>query len=176
MDGEPLIILLVEDNPDHAELIVRSFEEHRVANKIFHVLDGEAALDYLFHRRAYADPKSSPPPHVILLDLRLPKIDGLEVLKEIKGFRATASHSGRGPHELRIRARHDGAYNSHVNSYLVKPVDFDKFSKLMDDLGFYWLVWNRKPFCDRRLQKHPETVRRKHGPADAQTTAPHSGG
>ena len=84
MEGEPLIILLVEDNPDHTELIVRSFDEHRIANRIYHVADGEAALDYLFRRGRYADPTSSPRPHVILLDLRLPKIDGLEVLKQVK--------------------------------------------------------------------------------------------
>ncbi|MBI5571180.1 MAG: response regulator [Desulfomonile tiedjei] len=145
MDGEPLIILLVEDNPDHAELITRSFEEHRVVNRIFHVADGEAALDYLFQRNAYADPSSCPRPHVILLDLRLPKVDGLEVLKEIKAsgelrripvVALTTSESERDM---------TGAYNRHVNSYLVKPVDFDKFGKLMDDLGFYWLAWNRKP-------------------------------
>jgi CheY-like chemotaxis protein len=145
MNGEPLVILLVEDNPDHAELITRSFEEHRVVNRIFHVADGEAALDYLFQRNAYADPSSSPRPHVILLDLRLPKIDGLEVLKEIKAsaelrripvVALTTSESERDM---------TGAYNRHVNSYLVKPVDFDKFGKLMDDLGFYWLAWNRKP-------------------------------
>ncbi len=148
MNGEPLVILLVEDNPDHAELIVRSFEEHRVANKIFHVSDGEAALDYLFQRGVFADSHSSPRPHVILLDLRLPKIDGLEVLKEIKASRElrripvvalTTSESERDM---------TGAYNRHVNSYLVKPVDFVKFGKLMDDLGFYWLAWNRKPVCE----------------------------
>ncbi len=148
MNGEPLIILLVEDNPDHAELIVRSFEEHRVANKIIHVSDGEAALDYLFQRGVYADEQSSPRPHVILLDLRLPKIDGLEVLKEIKASKdlrripvvaLTTSESERDMM---------GAYNRHVNSYLVKPVDFGKFGKLMDDLGFYWLAWNRKPLCE----------------------------
>ena len=84
VNGESLNILLVEDNEGHAELIFRSFQNHRVANRIYHVLDGEAALDYLLRRAEYADPETSPRPHVILLDLRLPKIDGLEVLKEIK--------------------------------------------------------------------------------------------
>ncbi|MDQ7785460.1 MAG: response regulator [Desulfomonilaceae bacterium] len=148
MNGEPLVILLVEDNPDHAELIVRSFEEHRVANKIIHVSDGEAALDYLFHRGEYADDQSVARPHVILLDLRLPKIDGLEVLKEIKA----APELRRIPVVALTTSESErdmmGAYNRHVNSYLVKPVDFEKFGKLMDDLGFYWLAWNRKPPCD----------------------------
>jgi CheY-like chemotaxis protein len=147
MNGEPLIILLVEDNPDHAELIKRSFEEHRILNQIFHVLDGAEALDFLFHKGAYSDPKTSPLPHVILLDLRLPKIDGLEVLERIKSSQdllripVVALTSSESERDM------SGAYNRHVNSYLVKPVDFEKFGKLMDDLGFYWLAWNRKPSC-----------------------------
>ena len=84
LEGEALTILLVEDNVDHADLIVRSLEDHRVANKIHHVNDGEKALDYLFRRGNYEEPAKSPRPHVVLLDLRLPKIDGLEVLREIK--------------------------------------------------------------------------------------------
>lgn len=155
MNGEPLIILLVEDNPDHAELIMRSFEEHRILNQIFHVKDGAEALDYLFHRGIFADPGKSPRPHVILLDLRLPKIDGLEVLAQIKSSEGllripvvalTSSESERDM---------AGAYNRHVNSYLVKPVDFEKFGKLMDDLGFYWLAWNRKPRCKTEADTRP---------------------
>jgi CheY-like chemotaxis protein len=138
--------LLIEDNPDHAELIARSFEDHRVANKLFHVTDGEAALDYLFRQGEYADPEKSPKPHVILLDLRLPKIDGQEVLRQIKVS-----------DELKFvpvvvlttsEAEKDvnSAYQNGANSYLAKPVDFDKFTQLMDDLGFYWLGWNRHPW------------------------------
>ncbi len=145
MEGEPLIILLVEDNPDHAELVARSFREHRVANQIHHVIDGEAALDYLFRRGEYADPESSPHPHVILLDLRLPKIDGLQVLQEIKideklcCIPVVVLTTSEAENDM---AR---AYEHHANSYLVKPVDFGKFTELMDDLGFYWLGWNRQP-------------------------------
>jgi CheY-like chemotaxis protein len=148
MNGEPLIILLVEDNPDHAELIIRSFEEHRVANKIIHVQDGEAALDYLFQKGPYSSPESSPRPHVILLDLRLPKVDGLKVLEEIKAspdlrhIPVVALTTSESEKDMA------GAYNRHVNSYLVKPVDFAKFSQLMDDLGFYWLAWNRNPVIE----------------------------
>ena len=146
MNGEPLIILLVEDNPDHVEMMVRSLQDHRIANKIYCVSDGEAALDYLFRRGDYADPRESPRPHVILLDLRLPKIDGLEVLKEIK----TADETCRIPVVILTTSEAEGdivrAYDNHANSYLVKPVDFDKFTRLMDDLGFYWLGWNRHPW------------------------------
>ena len=145
MNGEPLNILLVEDNPDHAELVMRSFRDHHVANKIHHVTDGEMALNFLFRRGDYLEPDKSPRPHVILLDLRLPKVDGLEVLKEIKGTNdlskipvviLTTSENER---DL------DRAYDEHVNSYLVKPVGFENFNKLMTELGFYWLGWNRDP-------------------------------
>ena len=146
MNGEPLIILLVEDNPDHTELIRRTFQDHRVANKIHCLSDGEAALDYLFRRGDYADPEKSPRPHVILLDLRLPKVDGLEVLAEIKA----ADELRRIPVVIITTSETEGdiarAYDYRANSYLVKPVDFDKFMQLMDDLGFYWLGWNRHPW------------------------------
>ncbi len=145
MNGEPLVILLVEDNPAHAELVMRTFQDHRVANKIYHVLDGEAALDYLFQRGDYANPENSPRPHVILLDLRLPRIDGLEVLKELKADKELR----RIPVVILTTSEAETdlakAYDCYVNSYLVKPVDFGKFTQLMEDLGFYWLCWNRRP-------------------------------
>ena len=140
--GETLTILLVEDNPAHAELVMRCFEDYPIANRICHVADGEAALDYLYRRGAYADPEQSPPPHLILLDLRLPKIDGLEVIQEIK----TSQDLKHIPVVILTTsdAKSDvaGAYAKHANSYLVKPIDFDKFEQLIDDLGFYWLGWN----------------------------------
>jgi CheY-like chemotaxis protein len=141
--GEPLAILLVEDNEDHAELICRSFEEHQVLNKLKLVHDGAEALDYLFRRDQYKDPATSPQPHVILLDLRLPKVDGLEVLKQIKESELLRSI----PVVVLTSSKTEGdinkAYAKHVNSYLTKPVDFDKFTKLLKDLGFYWLAWNQ---------------------------------
>lgn len=146
--GEPLVILLVEDNPDHTELILRSLKDHRVANRIYHVADGEAAQHYLFRRGAYADPAASPRPHVVLLDLRLPKVDGLEILKEIK----TSDELKRTPVVILTTSQAEEdlarAYQYHANSYLVKPVDFDKFNQLMDDLGFYWLGWNQYPWSE----------------------------
>ena len=83
MDGEPILVMLVEDNVDHAELVIRTLEEHRVANKVRHFLDGQSALDYLFRRGEY-DGLTTIRPHVILLDLRLPRVDGIDVLKAIK--------------------------------------------------------------------------------------------
>ncbi|HSD82307.1 MAG TPA: response regulator, partial [Anaerolineae bacterium] len=84
MNGEPVLVMLVEDNVDHAELVMRTLAEHRVANRIRHFADGQSALDYLYHRGAYTSVAENPHPHIILLDLRLPRVDGLEVLKQIK--------------------------------------------------------------------------------------------
>ena len=148
INGEPVTVLLVEDNEAHAELVIRSFEDHRIANRIHHVSDGEEALDYLLRRGAYADPAKSPTPHMVLLDLRLPRIDGLEVLKEIKSVKElekiptvifTTSSA-----EVDVAK----AYGYHANSYLVKPINFEKFNQLMDDIGFYWLAWNHHPWGD----------------------------
>lgn len=145
-EGDPLTILFVEDNPDHAELVMRSFEDHRVANRIHHLADGEAALDYLLRRNDYAEPESSPRPHVVLLDLRLPKVDGLEVLKVMR----SSEHLARIPVVVLTTSHAEldvgKAYEYHANSYLVKPLDFEKFTTLMDDLGFYWLGWNHYPW------------------------------
>jgi CheY-like chemotaxis protein len=144
--GKPLEILLIEDNEDHAEIVMRSLRSHRVANNLHVVEDGEAALDYLHKRGAYSDPKKNPRPDVILLDLALPKVDGWEVLKHIKQtdsllrIPVVVLTSSENEHDI---AR---AYDCHANSYLVKPVDFTKFTDLMRDLGFYWLGWNVNPF------------------------------
>ena len=146
MNGEPLCILLVEDNPDHAELAMRNLNDGRLANKVFHVEDGEAALDFLHNRGVYADKSRYPRPHLVLLDLRLPKVDGIEVLKDVKGSESLKSipvvilTTSAAERDLAT------AYHHHANSYLTKPVDFDSFSSLLRDLGFYWLAWNRRPW------------------------------
>ncbi|MCF6149402.1 MAG: response regulator [Candidatus Kuenenia sp.] len=144
--GEPLTILLVEDNPGHAELVLRTFQHHRIANKIYHVSDGEEALNYLYRKNSFSDPKKSPCPHLILLDLRLPKIDGMEVLKEIK----KTDELKKIPIVILTTSAAEPdtekAYKHYANSYLVKPIDFNKFTQLMNDLGFYWLGWNHHPW------------------------------
>lgn len=145
MNAEILTILLVEDNEDHAELVKRNFAANQVANNLFHVRDGEEALAYLFRRGGYADPALSPTPNLILLDLRLPKVDGIEVLREVKGSEIYKSipvvvlTSSSAENDI---AR---AYSHNANSYLVKPVDFEKFTRMMKDLGYYWLAWNKNP-------------------------------
>ncbi len=143
--GNPITILLVEDDPAHAEIVRRNLGDFRVANRIVHVTDGQAALDYLFRQDAYADPKTSPQPNLILLDLRLPKVDGLEVLRRIKEDEKlrrlpTVVLTTSGAESDMVNA-----YTWGAGSYLVKPVDFDKFTKLMEVFGFYWLAWNQFP-------------------------------
>jgi len=146
MIGKPLTILLVEDNPDHAELVKRNLEEFQVANHIFHVEDGEAALDYVYRRSTYSDQKKFSRPDLILLDLRLPRIDGLEVLKQIKrdltlqAIPVVVLTTSDAEKDLAQ------AYEYHANSYVTKPVNFENFSRLLRDLGYYWLAWNKRPW------------------------------
>ena len=143
--GELHHILLVEDNEAHAELVIRGMHDEQVPTMIHHVMDGEQALDYLFLRAAFSDPLKNPRPDLVLLDLRLPRVDGLDVLKTIKST----------PGLLRIPvvvltssdAAKDiaQAFDYHANSFLVKPLDFRAFTKLMKEIGTYWLGWNAKP-------------------------------
>jgi CheY-like chemotaxis protein len=145
MMGEPVLVMLVEDNVDHAELVLRTLEDHRIASKVLHFLDGQSALDYLYRRGEFSESKATERPQVILLDLRLPRVDGMEVLKTIKDDEdlkripvvvLTTSEAERDVAK---------AYHNHANSYLVKPVGFEDFRNLMDDLGYYWLGWNTNP-------------------------------
>jgi len=145
MIGEPILVMLVEDNIDHAELVIRTLEEHHIGNKVHHFLDGQTALDFLFRRGEFSESPEVQPPHVILLDLRLPRVDGIDVLKAIKQDPNLKSI----PVVILTTSEAEKdvakAYYNHANSYLVKPVGFEDFKKLMDDLGFYWLGWNINP-------------------------------
>ncbi len=146
LKGGPLSILLIEDDQDHAELITRTLRDNRVANIIDHVFDGEAALDYLFKRGEYANRERKSLPSLVLLDLRIPKIDGFQVLKEVKSTEALAHvpvvilSSSCAERDIAK------AYEYRANSYLLKPVDWSKFSEMMKDVGFYWLCWNVLPW------------------------------
>ena len=147
--AKALSILLIEDNPAHAELVRRSLQDHRVHNTVYHVGDGKAALAYLFRQGSYADAQRSPRPHVILLDLRLPKIGGLEVLRQIK----TSDELRDIPVVILTTSAAEQdvieAYDRKANAYVVKPLDFADFKKLMDELGYFWLDWNKTSWNER---------------------------
>jgi len=145
MKGDPIVILLVEDEEAHAEIVRRNFETCRMANQLVHVADGQAALDYLYRRNGFSPPASSPRPGIILLDLRLPKVDGLEVLKTVKHDPSLSAIPVVILTTSQAEADMVKAYNCHANSYLVKPVDFAQFQTLMETFGYYWLAWNQYP-------------------------------
>jgi len=135
-------VLLVEDDETHAMLIMRSFEEMGV-EKIQWVGDGQQAMDYLQHRGKYADNEKSSPPDVILLDLRLPKLNGHEVLKQIKSLEELRTI----PVVILTTSKNEydisKAYMNYANSYLVKPLGLDKFQEMVKEIEVYWLEWNQ---------------------------------
>jgi len=146
MNGEPFLILLIEDDPAHAEIVRRNLEDFRVANRLVHLSDGQEALDYLFHQGAYTNHEAFPRPGLVLLDLRLPKVDGLEVLRTTK----SDPDLSRIPIVILTTSSAEAdlakAYECQANSYLVKPVDLSQFKTLMDAFGYYWLAWNKYPY------------------------------
>jgi CheY-like chemotaxis protein len=138
-------ILLVEDNPDHAELVMRSFDSRRSEIDLHHVTDGAMALGYLRGEGRYADREAFPAPRLVLLDLRLPKVDGIGVLQAMKSdpklHRIPVIMLTTSTSEADMRR----AYSNHVNSYLKKPLDFPEFHRMMQSFTDYWLAWNQSP-------------------------------
>lgn len=143
-DNSPIDILLVEDNPQDVELTLRTLNKHHVANKIFVVMDGEEVLDFLYCRGKYTK-RSNHIPKVIFLDIKLPKLNGLEVLKIIK----MDDHLRHIPIVMLTSSVEDpdieASYALGANSYVVKPVDFNNFSETIKNLGMYWLIVNQPP-------------------------------
>jgi CheY-like chemotaxis protein len=138
-------ILLVEDSATDAELALRALRKHNVANRLHHVKDGAEALDFLFGCGAYAGRRVEDRPKLVLLDLKLPKVDGIEVLRQIRGdarTRATPVVVMTSSREERDLAE---TYALGVNSYIVKPVEFSVFVDVVRDLGLYWLLLNEVP-------------------------------
>jgi two-component system, response regulator len=138
-------ILLVEDNPSDAELTLHAFSKNKLTNRIHLVRDGAAALEFIFRTGAYADRQHADQPKVILLDLKLPKVDGLEVLRRIKADPTTRTI----PVVMLTSSREESdlvqSYSLGVNSYIVKPVDFEQFTTTVRELGMYWLLLNKPP-------------------------------
>ncbi len=141
-DYSAIEILIVEDNPRDAELTVRALKKNNLANNILVAKDGDEALDFFFCRGKFESRSFTNPPKVVLLDLKLPKVSGLEVLKVVKGDKRT-SHI---PIVVVTSSKQEPdmkeAYALGVNSYVVKPVDFDQFINAMSSLGLYWLLVN----------------------------------
>lgn len=138
-------ILLVEDNPNDVELTLRILQQHNLANQVEVVRDGAEALDFVFCTGPYADRRIEEGPRVILLDLKLPKVDGLEVLQRIKADPRTRIF----PVVMLTSSREERdvleSYQLGVNSYIVKPVDFEQFSVAVQQVGTYWLLLNQPP-------------------------------
>jgi two-component system response regulator len=138
LDKQKVEILLVEDNPDDAALTIRTLKKNHLANRLRHLEDGQEALDFLYD-------SSNPTPKLILLDLKMPRVDGIEVLRKIKSDPEKRSI----PVVVLTSSREDRdiveSYNLGVNGYVVKPVDFDQFVQAVTDLGLFWLILNQTP-------------------------------
>jgi len=138
-------ILLVEDNPNDAELAIRALKAHNLANKLVWLKDGVEALDFIFAQGQYAARSIEDVPKVILLDLKLPRVNGLEVLEKVKSDERTRTI----PTVVLTSSSEERdivkSYNLGVNSYILKPVDFDKFIDATKEVGLYWLLMNKIP-------------------------------
>lgn len=138
-------ILLVEDNMHEAQLIIRSLKKNNLANRLLHLDDGAEAISFIFAEDKYGNRRIEDHPKLILLDLKLPKIDGLEILKRIKSDQRTMTI----PVIVLTSSREEqdivSSYQLGVNGYIVKPVNFDSFSKAVAELGLYWMLLNVNP-------------------------------
>jgi CheY-like chemotaxis protein len=143
MNSGELDILLVEDNQDDMDLALHALKRGKLANNIFVARDGEEALDFLFCRGRFGHRSFDHPPKLVLLDLKLPKVDGMEVLKQIKGDARTKTI----PVVIMTSSKEErdlvAGYNLGANSYIQKPVDFDQFRETVKTVGLYWLVTNQ---------------------------------
>jgi two-component system response regulator len=146
-------VLLVEDNAHDAEMTIRSLKKVNLANNLVHVKDGEEALDFIFAQGKFADRDIVNGPKVILLDIKMPKVDGIEVLRRLKANEATRCI----PIVIMTSSKEEqdiiSSYELGVNSYVVKPVDFEGFAKAVSQLGMYWLLTNQPPLS--LIKIHP---------------------
>jgi two-component system, response regulator len=146
MNHNSVEVLLVEDNLNDAELTIRELRKHHMANNLFHVKDGEEALDFIFGEGKYADSRDLfYRPKVVLLDIQMPKVNGIEVLQKVKSDPRTRTT----PIVILTSSKEDPdiqkCYDLGANSYIVKPVNFESFAEAIRNLGFYWLLLNQQP-------------------------------
>jgi len=158
MTPDPVEILLVEDDPNDVELTLYALKKHNVVNHVEVVRDGAEALDYVFCTGAYAHRRMQDHPKVILLDLKLPKVDGLQVLRRVKADPNTRMI----PMVVLTSSREERdiveSYQLGVNSYIVKPVDFERFVEAVRQLGLYWVLFNQAPTPKRHEPDEPVTT------------------
>ena len=144
-EAERMEILLVEDNAADAEMTLRALRRNNLANKVHWVKDGEQALEFMFRTGAYADREAGAVPKLVMLDIKMPKVDGIEVLRRIKANEATRTV----PVVVMTSSNEERdvveSYRLGVNSYIVKPVQFESFLATVADIGLYWVITNRVP-------------------------------
>ncbi len=145
MENAEVEILLVEDNKNDAELTIRTLQKNNIASSIIHLMDGASALDFLFCKGEFEKRNITNKPRIILLDLKMPKVDGLEVLKKIKEDDRTKMIPVIVLTSSRENPDVERAYSLGANSYIVKPVDFSGFRKAISEMGAYWLILNQQP-------------------------------
>jgi two-component system response regulator len=146
MNPNSVEVLLVEDNINDAELTIRELRKHHMANNLFHVKDGEEALEFIFGTGKFADSRDLLcKPKVVLLDIQMPKVNGIEVLQRVKSDVRTRAT----PVVILTSSKEDPdiqkCYDLGANSYIVKPVNFESFAEAIKNLGFYWLLLNQQP-------------------------------
>ncbi|MES2431276.1 MAG: response regulator [Bacteroidota bacterium] len=155
MDHNSVEILLVEDNVEDAEMTIRELKKHNMSNKVMHVQDGEQALNFIFCRGPFQDTREiSNTPRIILLDIKMPKVSGIEVLKQIRADDRTKSI----PVVVLTSSKEDPdisvCYGLGVNSYIVKPVDFENFATSIKNIGYYWLLLNEPPVNGKNISSY----------------------
>jgi len=145
MNQHSVDILLVEDNKDEAELVIRELKKHNMANNLVHVNDGEQAMDFIYGTGSYSDRDKTVTPKLVLLDIHMPRVNGIEVLQKIK----SEEFSKIIPVVMLTSSKEDPdikkCYELGANSYIVKPVNFESFAVAIKSLGFYWLLLNQPP-------------------------------
>lgn len=145
MNNNEIEILLVEDSMDDAEMTIRALKKVNLANNLVHLRDGREALDFIFGKEKFANRELTSKPKLILLDIKMPKVDGIEVLRQVKSNEATRNI----PVVIMTSSGEDKdmieSYNLGANRYVVKPVHFENFAKAISELGFYWLLINKTP-------------------------------